>query len=110
VILDMATAVNGKPVALRPGGDGDQTKAALTEVDLTGPGPVLSVHEAVSRATGTRLTSASARDEVAAVCVRHGLRAAPDASPGQLVMELYAALVEKQTQTPTFYRDFPVEG
>ena len=104
VILDMATAVNGRPVALRPDGNG-----GLTEVGLTGPWPVLSVHEAVSRATGTKLTSASARAEVADVCVRHGLRAAADAGPGQLVMELYAALVEKQTGLPTFYRDFPVE-
>jgi lysyl-tRNA synthetase class 2 len=109
VILDMATAVNGKPVALRPDGDGTQAQGTLIEVDLTGPWPVRSVHEAVSRATGARLTPASARDEVAAVCVRHGLRAAPDTSAGQLVMELYAALVEKQTETPTFYRDFPVE-
>jgi lysyl-tRNA synthetase, class II len=104
VIIDMAVAVNGRPVALRPDGD-----AGLAEVDLTGPWPVLSVHEAVSRATGTKLTSRSDRDEVAEVCVRYGLRTAADASPGNLIMELYAALVEKQTQQPTFYRDFPVE-
>ncbi|MGH3156467.1 MAG: bifunctional lysylphosphatidylglycerol synthetase/lysine--tRNA ligase LysX, partial [Streptosporangiaceae bacterium] len=109
VILDMATAVNGKPVAIRPAASGGQTNGALTEVDLSGPWPVLTVHEAVSQAAGARLTSTSAHEEVAAVCARHGLRAAPDASPGQLVMELYAALVEKQTAHPTFYRDFPVE-
>ena len=28
---------------------------------------------------------------------------------GQVILEMYERLVEKQTVAPTFYRDFPVE-
>ncbi len=105
VILAVATAVNGRPVAVRPDGhDG-----ALTEVDLTPEWPVTTVHAAVSKATGTTLTSTTPRDEVADVCERFHIEAPPEATAGKLVMELYEALVEKQTQFPTFYCDFPIE-
>jgi lysyl-tRNA synthetase, class II len=107
VILAMAVAVNGRPVALRPAPSGGF--GGFEEVDLTGPWPVLTVHEAVSRAAGASLTPGASRAEVAAVCAEHGVRADPDASAGQLVMALYEALVEKQTVYPTFYCDFPVE-
>ncbi|TWP36248.1 bifunctional lysylphosphatidylglycerol synthetase/lysine--tRNA ligase LysX [Leekyejoonella antrihumi] len=100
VILRVATAVNGSAVARRPGGE---------TVDLTPPWPVLTVHDAVSRASGTPLTSASTRDEVAAVCRTHGVAVPTGSSGGFLVTELYDALVEKQTVFPTFYTDFPVE-
>ncbi|KNX39477.1 lysine--tRNA ligase [Luteipulveratus halotolerans] len=99
VLLEVATAVNGRPVARRPEG----------EVDLDVPWPVLTVHEAVSRATGVRLTSASTAEEVAVVCRSHSVAAAPGTSAGRLVVELYEALVEKQTTFPTFYTDFPLE-
>jgi lysyl-tRNA synthetase class 2 len=104
VILAMAVAVNGRPVALRPRADG-----GFDEVDLTRPWPVQTVHEAVSLAARAELTPGSPRADVAAACARHGVRADPDASAGQLVMALYEALVEKQTVLPTFYCDFPVE-
>ncbi|WP_231707076.1 bifunctional lysylphosphatidylglycerol synthetase/lysine--tRNA ligase LysX [Tsukamurella sputi] len=99
VILAVAVAMNGRPVARRPEG----------EVDLSGEWPVVTVHEAVSRATGTTVTSTSSRADVAAVCARFGVAAAPAASAGELVVELYEALVEKRTTSPTFYCDFPVE-
>ena len=67
------------------------------------------VHEAVSRACGVTLTSASSRDEVAAVCAAHGVDAPREKSAGELVVELYDELVEGQTMFPTFYIDFPVE-
>lgn len=104
VLLNVATAVHGKPIALRPNNSG-----GYDEVDLTQPWPVITVHEAVSRAAGTRLTSVSARDEVSQVCRDHGIPVRGDQSAGALVMELYEALVEKQTTFPTFYCDFPVE-
>ncbi|HEY1915979.1 MAG TPA: bifunctional lysylphosphatidylglycerol synthetase/lysine--tRNA ligase LysX [Streptosporangiaceae bacterium] len=104
VILAMAVAVNGRPVALRPAAGG-----GFEEIDLTRPWPVLTVHEAVSRAAGCGVTPGTSRAEVAAVCARHAVRCDPDASAGQLVMALYEALVEKQTVYPTFYCDFPVE-
>ncbi len=104
VILAAAVAVNGRPVALRPDGAG-----GTREVDLTAEWPVITVHAAVSRAAGTELTSESTVDEVAAVCERHHVAVPRGASAGELVMELYEALVEKQTEFPTFYCDFPIE-
>jgi lysyl-tRNA synthetase, class II len=99
LILEVATAVHGRPVAMRPDGP----------VDLSEPWPVLTVHEAVSRATGTELTSATSLEKVRATCDRHGVHAPADAGAGELVVELYDALVEKQTTYPTFYLDFPLE-
>ncbi|AKU15961.1 lysine--tRNA ligase [Luteipulveratus mongoliensis] len=99
VLLEVATAVNGAPVARRPEGD----------VDLSAVWPVVPVHAAVSEATGTTLTSASPREEVAAVCRAQGVSVAPAATAGMLVVDLYEALVEKQTTFPTFYTDFPLE-
>lgn len=104
VLLNVATAVHGRPVALRPNGSG-----GYDEIDLTQPWPVITVHEAVSAAAGARLTSASDRDEVVRVCRDHAVPVRADQSAGKLVMELYEALVEKQTTFPTFYCDFPVE-
>ncbi|NMD58260.1 MULTISPECIES: bifunctional lysylphosphatidylglycerol synthetase/lysine--tRNA ligase LysX [Tsukamurella] len=104
VILAAALAVNGRPVAVRPDGAG-----GTREVDLTAEWPVVTVHSAVSKATGTELTSASPLDEVAAVCARHHVAVPRGATAGKLVMELYEALVEKQTDFPTFYCDFPIE-
>ncbi|MHA3702213.1 bifunctional lysylphosphatidylglycerol synthetase/lysine--tRNA ligase LysX [Jatrophihabitans sp. YIM 134969] len=100
VVLEMATAVWGRPVALRDG----------EFVDLSGEWPVVTVHEAVSRATGTTLTADTGEDELRAVCARHGVAAPSEANAGELVNELYDALVEKQTTFPTFYKDFPIEG
>ncbi|GAA1615981.1 bifunctional lysylphosphatidylglycerol synthetase/lysine--tRNA ligase LysX [Actinoplanes couchii] len=99
LILETATAVHGEPVAARPEG----------RVDLTEPWAVVTVHEAVSKATGASLTSDTPADRVREVCAAHGVHAPADASAGELVVELYDALVEKQTTYPTFYTDFPLE-
>ncbi|NHN56691.1 bifunctional lysylphosphatidylglycerol synthetase/lysine--tRNA ligase LysX [Calidifontibacter sp. DB0510] len=104
LVLRVATAIHGRPISLRPNGAG-----GFDEVDLSPQWPVKTVHDAVSEAVGVRLTSASGRDEVAAVCQQHGVAVRPEDSAGKLVMELYEALVEKQTTFPTFYCDFPVE-
>lgn len=104
LILAMAQAVHGAPIARRPDGHG-----GYVDVDLSEPWPVVTVHEAVSRACGVPLTAASSVEEVAAACRAHDIPVAGGASAGELVMELYGALVEKQTQYPTFYCDFPRE-
>ena len=104
VLLAVARAVNGGEFAERPRPDG-----TIERVDLSGQWPTIPVHEAVSRACGVTLTSASSRDEVAAVCAAHGVDAPREKSAGELVVELYDELVEGQTMFPTFYIDFPVE-
>ncbi|MGN6414107.1 bifunctional lysylphosphatidylglycerol synthetase/lysine--tRNA ligase LysX [Flexivirga sp.] len=104
VLLNVATAVHGQPVALRPDGSG-----GYDEVDLSTPWPIMTVHDAVSHATGVPISTATEREAVAQICRDHGIPVHSDQSVGKLVMELYEALVEKQTIFPTFYCDFPVE-
>lgn len=104
LIIEAAVAVHGEPIALRPNVAGE-----FERVRLDGDWPVVPVHEAVSRATGTTLTSASTVEEVVTVCRAHGVHVDRDATAGEQVLELYDALVEKQTVMPTFYTDFPVE-
>ena len=99
LLVEVATALHGRPVARRAG----------CEVDLAGAWPVVTVHEAVSRATGTPLTSDSSVDEVAALCRAHGVPVPDGADAGRLVLKLYEELVEPATEAPTFYTDFPVE-
>jgi lysyl-tRNA synthetase class 2 len=42
-------------------------------------------------------------------CDRVGIAYAPGWGTGQLVLEMYEALVEDRTAEPTFYRDFPID-
>ena len=104
IILAMAVAINGAPVARRRTEDG-----GVDEVDLSGPWPSITVHEAVSRATSSTVTSQTSAQELAGICAAHDVPVTPDMPAGKMVMELYEALVEKQTRFPTFYFDFPVE-
>lgn len=104
LIIEAAVAVHGRPVARRT-----DTAGGVRDVDLSGEWPVVTVHDAVSRACGTTLTSASTLEEVAAVCRAHGVALPAEVTPGEAVLELYDELVEGQTEAPTFYTDFPVE-
>ncbi|MER7274569.1 bifunctional lysylphosphatidylglycerol synthetase/lysine--tRNA ligase LysX [Dactylosporangium sp. NPDC000244] len=104
LILEVATAVHGTPSALRPGDDG-----ALQPVDLSAPWPVVTVHAAVGRACGTDITPDTPVAALRAICTARDVHAPADATAGELVLELYEALVEKQTTYPTFYLDFPTE-
>ncbi len=104
LVLEVATALHGVPTAHRRSADG------LVAVDLAPPWPTVTVHDAVSRAAGVALTVDTPLAAIRTVCEDHGLRAAPDAAAGDLVLLLYDALVEKQTTFPTFYTDFPLES
>ena len=78
-------------------------------IDLSGPWPVKPVYQAVSEAVGVELTTATPREQIAAVCRDKGLEFDDRMTAGQLVAELYDEVVEGQTTFPTFYIDFPVE-
>jgi lysyl-tRNA synthetase class 2 len=105
LILEVATAVHGAPIARRSGPDGQ-----IHEVDLSLDWRSVSVHDAVSEACGTTITPDTCLADLAALCRQHGLSRPADATPGRLVTELYEGLVEKQTVMPTFYLDFPIES
>ena len=51
VVLEIATAVYGRPIIRRFTDDGD-----IEEIDLSPPWPVITVHDAVSRAVGEEVT------------------------------------------------------
>jgi lysyl-tRNA synthetase class 2 len=104
LILDVATAVHGAPIAVRPGPDGRPRR-----VDLSGPWRSMTVHQAVSKACGVPVTADTGVDELSRLCRSYGINRPAEATPGSLVTELYEVLVEKQTSQPTFYLDFPVE-
>jgi len=104
LIIETAVAIHGRPVARRfdPAG-------RPHEVDISGEWPVVSVHDAVSKACGVPVTSESSLDEVLAVCRDHGLALPAETTAGEAVSKLYDGLVEGVTEAPTFYTDFPVE-
>jgi lysyl-tRNA synthetase class 2 len=100
LIIEAAVAVHGSPVAHRPDGQ---------VVDLDAPWPVIAVHEAVSRAVGQEVTAASPPELLREIARAQGVHADDVMSSGEIVSELYDALVEAKTTFPTFYVDFPVE-
>lgn len=99
LLIEAATAVFGKPIVQRPDG----------EIDISGEWPVITVHDAVSRATGVQLDSGTPVERLRELCAKHGVHAGFDLSAGELVLELYDELVEPMTTLPTFYTDFPLE-
>ena len=99
LVREVAVALYGEPVAVR---DGSRT-------DLGHDWPVVRVHDAVSRATGTEIGPDTPVAAVADVCRSHDVAVPDDTSAGRLVLALHDALVEPATVLPTFYTDFPVE-
>jgi len=85
------------------------TRADGTSCDIGGPWRSVNVHDAISEAAGEKITPDTAEDELRELCARLGVPAEPGWNRGQVVLEMYERLVEKQTVEPTFYRDFPVE-
>jgi lysyl-tRNA synthetase class 2 len=103
LILEVATAVSGRPVARRPGPDG-----RLVEVDLCGPWRSVTVHDAVSAALDAHVDADTTMAELTAICAGTGIPL-HGGTVGQAVVDLYERLVEQTTVQPTFYLDFPAE-
>jgi lysyl-tRNA synthetase class 2 len=100
LIRAAAMAVHGEPVAIAPDG---------RQVSLAGDWPVVSVHDAVSKALGEPVTPTTELDKVRDLAAKAGVAWREEWSAGEVVSELYDRLVEGQTFEPTFYIDFPVE-
>jgi len=77
--------------------------------DIGGSWRSMSVHEAISAALGEEITPDTPVDALRALCARVEVPLQPSWNRGQVVLEMYERLVERQTVEPTFYRDFPVE-
>ncbi len=80
-----------------------------TEADIGGEWPFKSVHDAVSEALGEKIDPDTSEQRLRALCERVNVPVEPGWNRGQVVLEMYERLVERQTVMPTFYRDFPVE-
>ena len=104
VLREVATAVHGAPVALRPDGIG-----GFARVDLSSPWAVVPVYEAVSRATGKQIDPGTSADALLSIAAENKLAALDGTTAGELVLELYDHLVEPHTMAPTFYTDFPID-
>jgi lysyl-tRNA synthetase class 2 len=79
------------------------------EYDIGGEWKSVTVHDAISAALGEKITPDTGEEELRELARRASVPLEPGWNQGQVVLEMYERLVEKQTVEPTFYRDFPVE-
>jgi len=84
-------------------------RADGTEHDIGGSWPSVTVHEAISAALGESVTPDTGLPALVELCAKAEVPLQPSWNRGQVILEMYERLVEKQTVEPTFYRDFPVE-
>jgi lysyl-tRNA synthetase class 2 len=85
------------------------TRADGSEYDLGGAWRSLTVYEAISAAVGETVDADTPEADLRTFCEKLDVPLTPGWDRGQIVLEMYERLVEKQTTEPTFYRDFPVE-
>ena len=84
-------------------------RADGSEWDIGGQWRSLGVHEAISLKAGEEVTPDTELPALLKLCERLEVPLQPSWNRGQVILEMYERLVEKQTVEPTFYRDFPVE-
>jgi lysyl-tRNA synthetase class 2 len=84
-------------------------RADGTELDIGGEWKSVTVYAAVSAALGEEITPGTSEEQLRKLAAHASVPAQPGWNAGQIVLEMYERLVEKQTVEPTFYRDFPVE-
>jgi lysyl-tRNA synthetase class 2 len=100
LIINAATAAYGRPAARRADG---------TEYDLSGPWPVVTVHDAIAKALGEPVTVDTPAGELRRLAAGARVPLDPKWDRGHVVLEMYERLVEERTEGPTFYTDFPAE-
>ncbi len=84
-------------------------RADGNEYDIGGQWRSLTVHEAISLALGEEVTPDTPLPALLELSAKADVPLQPSWNRGQVILEMYERLVEKQTVEPTFYRDFPVE-
>jgi lysyl-tRNA synthetase, class II len=84
-------------------------RADGTVADIGGEWPFKTVHGALSEALGEKITPDTGEERLRALCAQAGVPVEPEWNRGQVILEMYERLVERQTVLPTFYLDFPVE-
>ena len=84
-------------------------RADGNEYDIGGEWRSLTVHDAISLALGEEVTPDTELPVLLQLSAKADVPLQPSWNRGQVILEMYERLVEKQTVEPTFYRDFPVE-
>jgi lysyl-tRNA synthetase, class II len=84
-------------------------RADGNEYDIGGPWPWVTVHEGISLALGEDVTPDTELPVLLELCAKADVPLQTRWNRGQVILEMYERLVEKQTVQPTFYKDFPVE-
>jgi lysyl-tRNA synthetase class 2 len=84
-------------------------RADGSEYDIGGEWRSVTVHEAISLATGEEITPDTPESFLRDLCGKLDVPLQPGWNRAQVLLEMHERLVEKQTVEPTFYRDFPVE-
>jgi len=84
-------------------------RADGNEYDIGDPWPWVTVHEGISLALGEEVTPDMELPVLLELCAMADVPLHPGWNRGQVILEMYERLVEKQTVQPTFYKDFPVE-
>jgi lysyl-tRNA synthetase class 2 len=100
LVQEAAVAAFGSTVVRRADG---------SEYDIGGSWPSVTVYDAISAAAGEAVDGDTPEADLHKLCERLAVPVVPGWNRGQIVLEMYERLVEKQTMQPTFYRDFPVE-
>ncbi|WP_083090398.1 bifunctional lysylphosphatidylglycerol synthetase/lysine--tRNA ligase LysX [Actinomyces vulturis] len=118
LIKDAAVAIHGEAIALRPAGTPGTEGAPFVlhrggvdyvGVDIAGEWPVVSVHDAISRAVGRDISVDTPLDELRDLAAALDINLPPAAGVGECIDAFYDEFVESRTTLPTFYKDFPVE-
>ena len=84
-------------------------RADGNEYDIGGEWRSVTVYEAISLALGEEVTPDTELPVLLQLSAKADVPLQPSWNRGQVILEMYERLVEKQTVEPTFYRDFPVE-
>ena len=84
-------------------------RADGNEYDIGGEWRSLPVHEAISLALGEEVAPDTELPALLELCAKADVPLQPSWNRGQVILEMYERLVERQTVQPTFYLDFPVE-
>ncbi len=96
--------VYGSQTVRHAGDDGE-----ITEYDLSGEWPVVTVNDGLSDAVGTPITPDTSVAELQQHCDRLDIPYDSGWGHGMLILEMYEHLLERRTVTPVFYKDFPTD-
>jgi lysyl-tRNA synthetase, class II len=104
LIQGAALAANGNMIVRWPAADG-----SVTEIDVSGEWPVVTINAAVSNALGSEVTADTSIEELRRLADGVDVPWDPKWSRGAVLLEIYEHLVEHVTRAPTFYIDFPTD-